>query len=103
MSPRSLPSYHERNNTYEETDYKNYSETVGADSYYVLGDNRNHSSDSRVFGDVKASEIKGVVKFNLTSIGVSNNRMRVIFIILAVCLILYKPRRNKRGLDDKSA
>jgi signal peptidase I len=32
---------------------------LGADEYYVMGDNRNHSGDSRELGPVKASEIKG--------------------------------------------
>ncbi|WP_375270016.1 signal peptidase I [Enterococcus sp. DIV0212c] len=31
--------------------------------YFVLGDNRNHSSDSRSFGLVDASQIEGVVKW----------------------------------------
>lgn len=32
---------------------------LGADEYYVMGDNRNHSGDSRELGPVKNSEIKG--------------------------------------------
>lgn len=35
--------------------------------YIVLGDNRNHSSDSRVFGGVYESEIIGQCVFRLTS------------------------------------
>jgi signal peptidase I len=33
--------------------------TLGADEYYVMGDNRNHSGDSRELGPVKNAEIKG--------------------------------------------
>jgi len=36
---------------------------LGADEYYVLGDNRNHSKDSRSFGTVKSSFIVGRVLF----------------------------------------
>lgn len=39
------------------------SETIPADTYLVLGDNRNFSKDSRVFGGVKAEEILGKVTF----------------------------------------
>lgn len=33
--------------------------TLGKDEYYVLGDNRENSSDSRLFGAIKKSQIKG--------------------------------------------
>ncbi|MDP3900077.1 MAG: signal peptidase I [bacterium] len=36
---------------------------VGEDQYYVLGDNRNHSKDSRNFGAVKSSFVIGRVVF----------------------------------------
>lgn len=36
--------------------------TLKKDEYYVLGDNRPVSNDSRSFGPVKSSAIKGVVK-----------------------------------------
>lgn len=39
------------------------SETIPPDTYLVLGDNRNFSKDSRVFGGVKAEEIIGKVVF----------------------------------------
>lgn len=37
--------------------------TLGQDEYFVLGDNRGASSDSRVFGSIKRSVIRGRVWF----------------------------------------
>lgn len=37
--------------------------TLGDDEYYILGDNRIVSLDSRVFGKIKRSEIKGTTNF----------------------------------------
>lgn len=43
--------------------YKNqsFAITVDEDSYYVLGDNRDHSVDSRDFGQIKQNQILGVI------------------------------------------
>ena len=38
--------------------------TLAEDEYYCLGDNRNSSNDSRVFGPVKLEEITNIVTFN---------------------------------------
>lgn len=39
--------------------------TLGSDEYFVLGDNRNHSLDSRVIGVVKKKDISGITNFRL--------------------------------------
>ena len=39
--------------------------TLGKNEYYVLGDNRGNSKDSRYFGPISPSEIKGTVNFVL--------------------------------------
>jgi signal peptidase I len=36
--------------------------TLGADEYFVLGDNRNHSYDSADYGPVQLNEIRGAVR-----------------------------------------
>ena len=35
--------------------------TLGAEEYFVLGDNREQAKDSRIYGAIKLSEIKGSV------------------------------------------
>ena len=37
--------------------------TLGDDEYFILGDNRKISLDSRVFGTIKKDEIKGTTNF----------------------------------------
>lgn len=72
----------------EDLVYANYSETVSNDSYFVMGDNRNHSGDSRVFGDVLEDEIVGVVVYNFSRFGLNRIRIHVMLFILIVVTIL---------------
>jgi signal peptidase I len=37
---------------------------IGADEYFVLGDNRNNSTDSADYGPIASSRVHGVVKFS---------------------------------------
>jgi signal peptidase I len=46
----------------------NRQKTVPPDSYFVMGDNRAHSSDSRYFGFVKSERISGIVFFRFSPI-----------------------------------
>lgn len=46
---------------------------LGKDEYFVLGDNRSASSDSRTFGSIKKNSIRGKVWFIYWPIAKSNN------------------------------
>lgn len=49
--------------------YQSYPCTLSEDQYFVLGDNREESMDSRTFGPVWKSELKGKLIFQLGKIG----------------------------------
>lgn len=53
--------YLHKNYIYEEARYNNV--VLKEDEYFVMGDNRMSSWDSRVFGPIKRKDIKGVVIF----------------------------------------
>lgn len=55
--------YYAFNNTFVSAlnDDKEFTISLGEDEYFVMGDNRSDSTDSRVFGTVKKSEISGKV------------------------------------------
>lgn len=51
--------------TYEIYNYITYPMTIGKGEYFVLGDNREHSLDSRALGPIKEEQIKGKVSYRL--------------------------------------
>lgn len=49
----------------QKTDASNFEKILGPDEYFMMGDNRNFSFDSRSWGSLPKNEIVGVVRFRL--------------------------------------
>lgn len=91
----------------EEYLYENdwYSEdleiSLKENEYFVLGDNRNNSSDSRIFGTFQKTDIMGVVILNITdkynlNFSTIRNFIIIIMILLIVCMYYMDYRERKR-------
>ena len=64
--------------------------TVPTDCVFILGDNRNNSSDSRSLGCISKIQILGIVSSDLTTIfHINSSEYKIILYILWLALILY--------------
>lgn len=80
------------------TVYDDYDFHIKVDDGYifVLGDNRNHSADSRSFGCLPVDNVIGKSTFNITkSIGVNKRSLRSILIVIWALYIIYYIKSKK--------
>lgn len=64
--------------------YELHAEKMGKDEYFVMGDNRNSSKDSRDLGPIKREDIIGVFKTGKDGI---EGKMDVMTLEIAFCLV----------------
>ena len=69
-------------------------------SYWLMGDNRNHSSDSRMFGSFSKHDIDGVVITNLTDHGITYYMYNLVRFGVQLILFIILLRREQRGKED---
>lgn len=80
-------------------DYDDSSYIIDNDCYFVLGDNRNNSMDSRVFGEISKSDIIGVVICNFSNYGITKKTIEyfikiLMFLALILFIITFKIERR---------
>lgn len=74
---------------------------VGKNEVYLLGDNRNHSSDSRIFGCLSKNEVVGVVIINLTRLYGIRFKSLIFLILLIFIGIPYSIQKIRYAISTK--
>ena len=82
----------------------NVDTTIPEDSVFVMGDNRNHSTDSREIGSIQKDNIVGVVFFDVTKYTklTKNDFNHIIVFCWAVVLLFIILFRNTDSKEQKS-
>lgn len=68
-------------------------------TYWLMGDNRNHSSDSRMLGTFRSSDLDGVVIANLSDIGITYYVYNLIRFGIQIILLIILMRREQKGRE----
>jgi len=80
--------------SYNEDTETNGTWKVGANELFVLGDNRNNSTDSRNLGVLQESNLQGVV---ILKTGITKGVFNIILLILILSLLVLCQSPRKRG------
>lgn len=68
-------------------------------TYWLMGDNRNHSSDSRMFGTFSSSDLDGVVIIKLSDYGITYYTYNLIRFGIQLILLIILMRREQKGRE----
>ena len=69
--------------------------SVGNNEVYVLGDNRGHSTDSRMLGVLKESDISGIMIKNLGNVGMTRYVYCIFLVLIVLIFFKFRGRKNK--------